>query len=68
MKREELYIFIDLLGPKAEAVGSKNQYFNGEKGQHLNERSIFQWGESMFECREQYLNGAPTGSSFLDSV
>lgn len=26
-----------VLGPKAEAAGSENQYFSGEWGQHLNE-------------------------------
>lgn len=36
MKRMGSCIFT-VLGPKAEAVGSENQYFNGERGQHLNE-------------------------------
>ena len=37
--------FIVFPGPKAEAAGSKNQYFNGEKRQHLNHWSLFEWGD-----------------------
>lgn len=42
MKRKEPCIFIVLLSPKVEAAGSKNQYFNDEKGQRLNRGSVFE--------------------------